>query len=144
MRYSLPVPRKIVDIRPTPFHKTDSSIRHCIDFALPIGTPVKAVANGVVRCRVSRFAKTYDNSRYTDRVNYVEILHADGRVSFYLHLKWRSVRVRVGQKVRRGQIIALSGNTGYATYPHLHFGLYDFSHVDSCDYYKNIPVQFTG
>ena len=137
MKYSLPVPKKMVDIRPAPFHKTHRSMKHCIDFALPIGTPVRAVANGVVISKESIFYKTYTDKRFANRTNYVEIRHSDGRISLYVHLKCCSIRVRLGQKVRRGQIIALSGNTGYATYPHLHFGLYEKN-------WENIPVKFTG
>ncbi|MFA6593864.1 MAG: M23 family metallopeptidase [Candidatus Buchananbacteria bacterium] len=133
MRYSLPV--NTVDIRSAPFHQTHTSMKHCIDFAVPIGTPVMAIANGVVLHRESRFSKSYRHKKYTDKANYIEILHADGCVSCYTHLQWRSLKVRIGQKIKRGQIIALSGNTGYATYPHLHFGLYDKNG-------NNIPAEF--
>ncbi len=136
MSYFLPVPKKMVDIRPAPFHKTDIHMKHCIDFALPVSTPIRAAAEGVVISRESRFNKSYSDTGLSHRTNYVEVQHTNGQVSLYVHLKWRSVRIRVGQKVRRGQIIALSGDTGYATYPHLHFGLYDNG--------NNIPVKFTG
>ena len=135
--YSFPVPKDIVDIRPAPFHKTHRSMKHCVDFALPVGTPIRAIADGVVLYRETRFSRSYSDSKFAGRANYVEILHPDGRVSLYAHLKWRSVRVRVGQEVRQGQIIALSGDTGYTTYPHLHFGLYDKNGI-------SIPVKFTG
>ena len=59
------------------------------------------------------------------RCNYVVIKHSDGQESVYAHLAWRSVKVKVGEKVRRYEILGLSGQTGYATYPHLHFGVYD-------------------
>lgn len=138
-QYPLPVPKDMVDIRPAPFHKTHESMRHCVDFALPIGTPIKAVADGVVIERESRFSKAYTIPSYKNcaRTNYITIRHNDGQSSYYVHLQWRSVRVRVGQKIRQGQIIALSGDTGYATYPHLHFGLYD-------EMSRNIPVEFAG
>ncbi len=138
-KYSLPVPKKMVDIRPAPFHKTHSSMRHCVDFALPIGTPIRAVADGIVIEKKSRFSKAYTNPsyKYRARTNYITIRHNDGWSSYYVHLKWRSVRVKIGQKVRRGQIIALSGDTGFTTYPHLHFGLYD-------EKYRNMPAKFTG
>ena len=137
-KYLFPVPKDMVDIRPAPFHKTHESMRHCIDFALPIGTPIRAIADGVVIERESRFSKTHRNRnhKFSAKTNYLTIRHNNGHVSLYLHLRWRSVKVKVGEKIRRGQIIGLSGNTGYTTYPHLHFGLYENG--------KNIPVKFTG
>ena len=51
------------------------------------------------------------------------ILHEDGSMALYAHLKPEGVEVRVGQQVRQGQRIALSGNTGYSTAPHLHFAV---------------------
>lgn len=100
-------------------------MKHCIDFALPKGTPVCAARDGVVSERVSRFSKTFDNSEMADRCNVVVLLHEDGEESVYVHLAQNSIRARLGQRVRAGQVIARSGQTGYATYPHLHFGVYD-------------------
>jgi murein DD-endopeptidase MepM/ murein hydrolase activator NlpD len=53
-----------------------------------------------------------------------------------VHLMHCSARVRVGQRVMTGQVIALSGSTGYATYPHLHVGVYA---PDG----RNIPIVWT-
>jgi len=134
-KYQLPVPKNMVDIRPAPFHTTHKSMRYFVDFALPEGTPIMAIADGVVIARESRFAKSYEDPKFVDKANYVEIRHPNGYSSCYVHLKWHSVKVKIGQRVRRGQIVALSGCTGYATYPHLHFGLYD---KDG----NNVPVRF--
>jgi murein DD-endopeptidase MepM/ murein hydrolase activator NlpD len=53
----------------------------------------------------------------------VRLLHDDGAMSVYAHLKTDGVHVRVGQRVRAGQPIGLSGNTGFTTGPHLHFAV---------------------
>ena len=126
-RYSYPFRRGTpVDIRPAPFHKTKGgNMEHCVDFALPEGTPVCAARNGRVTGLASRFSKNYGNKKMAERCNYIVLLHDDGEESVYVHLAKGSARVKVGQKVRRGQVIAESGQTGYATYPHLHFGVYD-------------------
>ena len=93
---------------------------------MPKGTPVRAARDGVVVFRESRYSKTADMSDKSNasKANIVEIEHADGEMTLYAHLQWRSVRVANGQHVRRGQIIGLSGQTGFASYPHLHFAVY--------------------
>jgi len=56
--------------------------------------------------------------------NFIVLLHSDGTTGEYFHLERGSVQVRVGEHVARGQLLAYSGNTGYTTAPHLHFGVY--------------------
>jgi murein DD-endopeptidase MepM/ murein hydrolase activator NlpD len=55
----------------------------------------------------------------------VEISHGNGLLSYYGHMS--SISVANGQQVRRGQVIGLSGSTGTATGPHLHFGIYQMN-----------------
>ena len=57
--------------------------------------------------------------------NYVILDLGDGRYAFYAHLQPGSLRVKVGDKVRRGQTIGLVGNSGNSTEPHLHFHVSD-------------------
>ncbi|MEW1696667.1 M23 family metallopeptidase [Streptomyces sp. NPDC093249] len=84
------------------------------DFAVPVGTPVKAVGAGtVVKAGPNGGG---DGPAYG---NAIVVKHADGRYSQYAHLS--KVKVNIGQKVAAGQQIALSGNTGNSSGPHLHF-----------------------
>ncbi|MBL8269638.1 M23 family metallopeptidase [Steroidobacter sp.] len=53
--------------------------------------------------------------------NFVQLDVGDGLYAFYAHLQPGSLRVKVGDKVRRGQVLGLVGNTGNSTEPHLHF-----------------------
>ena len=81
-----------------------------VDLAMPMGTPVLSTGDGVVR-RVG-------NHPFAGR--YVDIEHAGGSYTTrYLHLN--KVLVSKGAVIKRGQKIALSGNTGRTTGPHLHF-----------------------
>jgi murein DD-endopeptidase MepM/ murein hydrolase activator NlpD len=64
-----------------------------------------------------------DREKYGGRANFVRVLHDDGTMGLYAHLKPEGVLVRVGQRVRQGQRIGLSGNTGFTTGPHLHFAV---------------------
>lgn len=82
---------------------------HGIDIAAPIGTPVKAAADGLVIF-----------SGWSGGYGYVIIIkHMGGYYTVYGHNRMNLVRK--GQRVRRGQIIAYLGNTGRSTGPHLHF-----------------------
>ncbi|MEV7420485.1 M23 family metallopeptidase [Streptomyces sp. NPDC089919] len=84
------------------------------DFAVPVGTPVKAVHGGTVVKAGPNGAG--DGPAYG---NAVVIKHGNGTYSQYAHLS--KVQVKIGQKVATNQQIALSGNTGNSTGPHLHF-----------------------
>lgn len=95
---------------------------HAVDFDMPAGTPVYAARSGVVM-EVARF---FDGSgevleRYGDRANFVRVEHDDGTMAVYAHLEYEGVQVRPGQRVEKGQDIGRSGDTGFATGPHLHF-----------------------
>jgi hypothetical protein len=57
--------------------------------------------------------------------NHIILDLGGGRYAFYAHLKPGSLRVRLGDRVRRGQVLALVGNSGNSTEPHLHFHLSD-------------------
>ncbi|MFF7440951.1 peptidoglycan DD-metalloendopeptidase family protein [Streptomyces sp. NPDC008122] len=84
------------------------------DFAVPVGTPVKAASAGtVVKAGPNGGG---DGPAYG---NAIVIKHANGTYSQYAHLS--KIQVHIGQKVGAGQRIALSGNTGNSSGPHLHF-----------------------
>ncbi|MEM9325454.1 MAG: M23 family metallopeptidase [Bacteroidota bacterium] len=81
-----------------------------VDFSLPKGTPVYSTGDGVVKMVKTSFAG-YGKQ--------IEIDHGYGYVTKYAHLEM--FNVRRGQKVKRGDIIAYSGNSGKSTAPHLHY-----------------------
>ena len=106
-KYSLPYRNCSVARRCTaPFHLSEPSLRHCIDFYLPQGTPILAARAGKVIEAVADYTKSYSHPRFNQRCNRAVIKHSDGELSVYVHLACNSVRVKVGQKVRRGQIVA--------------------------------------
>mgnify|MGYP001085697598 CR=1 FL=1 len=91
--------------------------RYAIDIAMPEGTPIIAARGGVVvKTENSQAGRGTDASG-----NFVRVLHDDGTMGVYLHLKKGSVSVREGQRVAVGSALALSGNTGNSSGPHLHF-----------------------
>jgi murein DD-endopeptidase MepM/ murein hydrolase activator NlpD len=106
------------------FSHTDPQNRYAIDFAAKEGTQVVAARRGLVMQVESDFDKAgLNHERYGGRANFVRILHDDGTMALYAHLRLDGVMVRAGQRVRAGQLIGLSGNTGFTTGPHLHFAV---------------------
>ena len=106
------------------FSHADDENRHAVDFAVPVGTAVLAARDGVVMQSEAGFGDAEPGEEAEDlasRANFIRILHDDGTMALYAHLQRAGVLVRPGQRVRRGEAIGLSGNTGRSTAPHLHF-----------------------
>lgn len=122
-KYSIPFKDNIFRVE-APFHKTKRHLKFCIDFLLPKGTQIVAARSGTVIACEDRYKRSYKSPKFAGRSNFIIIRHTNRETSIYVHLQHRSITVKKGQKVRRGQVIALSGQVGFATYPHLHFGVY--------------------
>lgn len=95
--------------RPDPIYKVQKFHRG-VDFSAPQGTPIYAPGEGKV-VKVARSRKGYGNQ--------IEIDHGYGYITFYAHIK--DFKVKKGDVVKRGQLIATIGNTGKSTAPHLHY-----------------------
>ena len=98
--------------------------RHAVDWQMPEGTTVLAARAGIV-------VETKDDSsvggpdrRFENCANYIMIQHSDGTIGNYAHLMKNGVKVKVGQEVKVGDVIGLSGNTGFSSGPHLHFSVF--------------------
>ena len=94
----------------SPYGRRWGRMHKGIDIAAPVGTPIFAVAPGVV------IKAGWNKGGYG---NLVDIQHADGTLTRYAH-NYRLL-VQPGQIVEQGQQISLMGSTGYSTGPHLHF-----------------------
>ena len=96
------------------------------DWAVNIGTKVRAAAEGVVE--LAYFSESYG---YNILIN-----HNNGFKTRYAHLS--EVKVSKGEKVEQSQVIALSGSTGFSTGPHLHFEVVkDGKRVNPIEYVSN-------
>ena len=105
-----------------------------LDFAAPQGTPIYATADGVVRL-AGNTGNGYGN--------HVIINHGYGYETLYGH-QYR-IKAKVGQKVKRGELIGWVGSTGKSTGPHLHYEVHkNKRHIDPIYFfYKDItPEQF--
>ncbi|MCH7700325.1 MAG: M23 family metallopeptidase [Planctomycetes bacterium] len=97
------------------------------DFNMDLGTPVVAVAAGRVIFVVEDEPNNLDGAEPDSDTpaNVVFIDHGDGLQSTYAHLDFSGVKPVAGQFVAPGQCIALSGNSGFSTGPHLHYEMLD-------------------
>ncbi|MEV8588811.1 transglycosylase family protein [Streptomyces sp. NPDC051180] len=109
VRYSAPVSADIGTRYGKPGSSWSSGYHTGVDFPVPTGTSVKAVAGGRVVSAGWGGAYGYQ----------IVLRHDDGRYSQYAHLS--ALSVREGQRVQAGQRIARSGSTGNSSGPHLHF-----------------------
>ena len=95
-----------------------------MDFSAPIGTDIYATGNGVVT--FSGWRQGYGET--------IEIDHGFGYSTRYAHC--HKLFARVGKKVKRGDVIALVGNTGKSTGPHVHYEVhYNGRPIDPRNYY---------
>ena len=112
-----------------------------VDFDMRTGTAVHSARSGVV----ARIEESNSKGCWEDNcgqfANFIVVLHPDGTTGEYYHLDHNGVLVNVGDAVERGQKIALSGNTGHTTMPHLHFAVY---RAVSWGRTQSIAVRFQG
>lgn len=85
-----------------------------VDFKCPLGTPVYAARKGVVS--PNSWGKSYGKHIVQRRT------YPIGTKNHLIYAHLSSVVVKPGQKIKKGQIIGYTGNTGNSTGPHLHFG----------------------
>lgn len=87
-------------------------------------TEIYSVRDGLVVDLEERNSRNCESQSCSKYNNYIKILHSDGTIAEYLHLKKNGVEVKIGQNVKSGQLIGYSGNTGWSTGPHLHLNMY--------------------
>jgi len=112
--------------------------RYAVDFAADVGRRIYAARGGKVIATEASFNKGGFDRSFGKYANYITIEHTDHTMAKYYHLKQYGVNVKIGQYITKGQFIGLSGNTGYSSGPHLHFGVYK---VDS-DYKTMVTLPF--
>ncbi len=110
--------------RSDPFTKV-KKFHNGMDFSAPRGTPVYATGDG----RVERA-----DNRATGYGNHIRVDHGYGYTSLYAHLY--KFNIRVGQRVKRGDLIGFVGSTGRSQGPHLHYEIFkDGEHINPINFY---------
>lgn len=105
-------------------HFAGSGNENAVDWAVPEGTIVCAARDGrVVGVRQDSNIGGADR-RFRPYANFIVIKHSDGTFAQYLHLQKDGAMVKLGDEVTTGQPIGLSGQTGFASKPHLHFEVF--------------------
>lgn len=97
-----------------------ASMRYSLDFAMPVGTEVLAARAGTVLYLQDGFTEGRAHPDLLEQANLVVVAHSDGTMASYGHLT-AGIPVSVGDVVDEGDVLGLSGATGFVGQPHLHF-----------------------
>lgn len=110
-----------------------------LDFKMKKGSKICAARGGVVSSVEEGYSKGGLKNEYLVLGNYISIKHDDGSIANYWHLKKDGALVNIGDTVKQGQTIGLSGNTGYSAFPHLHFEVVGYN---DAGVYGQLPTRF--
>ncbi len=135
--YVLPYPQGDaypVEVTTGHYRKANQGVGlYAVDFRMPIGSAIAAARDGEVVALREQFK---DHNGQDLEENYVFIRHNDGTIARYFHLTYQGALVAEGDRVKAGDIIARSGNTGQSGGPHLHFD------VQKCG--PNLPPNYNA
>lgn len=110
-----------------------------LDFKVKTGTTICAARGGIVIAVRKDSDKGGLKQENLSDGNYVFVQHDDGSVANYWHFKKDGVLVKVGDTIKTGQAIGLSGNTGYSAFPHLHFEVQGYGAAGN---HVQLPTRF--
>jgi murein DD-endopeptidase MepM/ murein hydrolase activator NlpD len=118
----------------TPTHMN----QYALDFHMDERTEITAIRDGVVMDVEDDNSKGCPREECSKFNNYIMIRHEDGSVADYSHLMKNGAKVKIGDQIKAGDPIALSGDTGFASGPHLHLEVY----VMTFNGQKSVKVEY--
>lgn len=122
----------------------DSKMSHkgefALDFKIKKKTKICAAREGIVIGAREDSDEGGLKTKNMSDGNHISIQHYDGSVAHYWHLLKDGVMVNIGDTITKGQVIGLSGNTGYSAFPHLHFEVIG---NDGTGTIKQLPTRFS-
>jgi murein DD-endopeptidase MepM/ murein hydrolase activator NlpD len=124
----------------SPAHK--GNLKHSIDFLCNEETPIYAALTGKIIFVKQNSKVGGPDKKYWNDGNRIVIQHNNNEYSGYEHLKYKGSKVKINQKVRRGQLIGYSGNTGFTFAPHLHFEVFMFTGPDKEKDFQTLKIKF--
>jgi len=98
-------------------HQDENSI----DFTMPEGSEILAAREGMVVQVVQNNTESCAEQECEKFNNYITVMHPDGTFASYLHIKYNGAKLKLGDPVKKGDVIAYSGSVGWSSGPHLHF-----------------------
>jgi len=123
-----------------------SPFKWAVDFLVPDGTDILAADEGQIVEAIDNFNEWGDAEEFRDKLNYLTILHRNGEYSQYCHLKQNSFHetgLNVGDWVRKGQLVARVGKTGWTDRDHLHFVVLRFDKLPENPWpYYSLEIRF--
>lgn len=127
-KLSLPFPKgktyKIIQGYNGQFSHQSTYSKHALDFNFIIGDTVTAADDGYVVGVIEGYKDGGNSKKWRDYANYITLYHAhSGIFTQYVHLVHNGSFVEVGDTVKMGEPIGLSGNTGFSSVEHLHFNV---------------------
>lgn len=121
------------------FSHTSNYSKYAVDFNLNKGDTICAVADGFVVGVIEGYSKGGKSKKWRDYGNYITLFHPEMKLyTQYVHLMHKGSLVEVGDYVKSGQVIGLSGKTGQTDVEHLHFNVLKPNNSGM----ESIPIEF--
>lgn len=138
VKYTHPIAKKNIIRISTNESEAHKIYPYSVDYIVPIGTSVRAAAEGIIIDIKDDSDTGGADQKFEKDENFIEIRHPNDEYSYYGHIRKGGVFIKIGEKVKTGQLIGESGNTGWLAnlnVPHLHFMVGKYK-------YQTIKINF--